>query len=51
MPRGISQNRFCQRPRPCGQPLLTHTSMGDPPTAAGGTSLIPGPRSRMRQGS
>ena len=30
----------CQCPRPCGEPLLTHTSTGDPPTLAGRSGSV-----------
>ena len=30
----------CQCPHPCGEPLLTHISTGDPPTLAGSFDLI-----------
>ena len=32
MTRGTFQGCCCQCPRPCGEPLLTHASTGDPPT-------------------
>ena len=32
MTRGTFQDCCCQCPRPCGEPLLTHASTGDPPT-------------------
>ena len=35
MPRGTFPECCCQCPCPCGEPLLTHTSTGDPPTPAG----------------
>ena len=35
MLRGIFLDCCCQRPCPCGEPLSTHASRGDPPTLAG----------------
>ena len=34
MPRDIFQGCCCQCSHPCGEPLLIHTSTGDPPTVA-----------------
>ncbi|XP_059743502.1 protein YIPF7 isoform X1 [Bos taurus] len=33
--QGVSSRGCCQCPHPCGEPLLTHTSAGDPLTLAG----------------
>ena len=40
MPRGISQDCWCQCCCPCGKPLLTHASTGDPPTLAGRSGSV-----------
>ena len=40
MPRGTSEDCWCQCPCPCGKPLLTHASTGDPPTLAGRSGLV-----------
>ena len=34
-PKGSFPDRCCPVPHPCGEPLLTHASTGDPPTRAG----------------
>ena len=38
--KGHLPRRCCQCPRPCGEPLLTHTSTGDPPTLAGRSGSV-----------
>ena len=38
--KGDLPGRCFQFPHPCGGPLLTHTSTGDPPTLAGGFGSV-----------
>ena len=40
MPRGTFQDCCYQCPCPQGEPLLTHTSTGDPPTLAGRSGSV-----------
>ena len=38
--QGVSSRGCCQCPHPCGEPLLTHTSAGDPLTLAGRSGSV-----------